>query len=397
MYSRRHFLRQSALVSLSPFIPAFLPRSLRAAEPGADQRILVMIQLDGGNDGLNTVIPFADEKYADLRKELFIPEKDVLKLDDHVGLHPGMKPVADLVDDGCLAVVQGVGYPNPNRSHFRSMAIWQHARLEESQHDSVGWLGRAADAFHHGGASGPDAIYVGDEAIPVAIRGRRSQAVSLEDETDLQLLAPVDAAGRQTPLTDDLSSFVTRTVDRSFDAAQRFRETEAKAAADSGSYPSSELARKLQLIARLIKLGGGARVYYVSQPGYDTHSAQLNTHSRLLSEFSRGLKAFHDDLRTSGLDDRVATLAFSEFGRRAKENGSAGTDHGAAGPVFLAGRAIRGGLIGSCPSLSDLDNGDLRMATDFRQVYASVLEDWLQTPARDALHGQFEKPELFQS
>lgn len=397
MHSRRQFLCRSALISLSPWIPAFLPRSLRAAEPGADQRNLVVIQLDGGNDGLNTVVPFADEKYAELRRELFIPEQEVLKLDDAVGLHPGMKAAADLFGDGRLAVLQGVGYPNPDRSHFRSMAIWQHARREEAQHDSIGWLGRAADGFRPGGAAGADAVYVGEEAIPVAIRGRRSEAVSLQDESDLALLAPVDTDGPRTALAADLSSFVTRTLDRSFDAARRFSESNGQAGAADAEYPSTNLARKLQLISRLIKLGGGARVYYVSQPGYDTHSAQINRHRQLLSEFSRGLKAFLDDLRSSALEDRVVTMAFSEFGRRAQENGSAGTDHGAAGPVFVAGSSVQGGIVGRSPPLDDLDNGDLRMGIDFRQVYATLLEDWLQVPARDVLGGDFRRLPLVKS
>ncbi|MCA9052930.1 MAG: DUF1501 domain-containing protein, partial [Planctomycetaceae bacterium] len=361
MSTRRQFLQQSAFVSLAPWVPAFLPRSLAAAEPGRDERILVVIQLDGGNDGLNTVVPFAHELYAKCRQELRLPEKDLHQLTDSLALNPGMRAAADLFEEGRLTIVQGVGYPNPNRSHFESMSIWHHARLEESQHDSIGWLGRATDPNVVTVREHPDSIYIGSDAAPVALRGRRSEAISLANEADLQLLTSVATSHRGTsePPTD-LTSFVQRSLDGSFEAAQRFAANTG-ADTNSSAYPSSELARKLKLVSRLIKLDGGTRVYYVSQPGYDTHSAQLNTHRRLLNEFSRALKAFHDDLRAAGLDQQVVSLAFSEFGRRVQENGSAGTDHGAAGPVFLAGSSIRGGIVGEHPSLEELDKGDLSM------------------------------------
>ncbi len=395
MLTRRQILQRSALVTLSPWIPVILPRSLHAAEVKQDDRILVVIQLDGGNDGLNTVIPFADENYAKFRSELRIPENDVLKLNDTLGLHPAMKPAAELFQEGRLAIVQGVGYPNPNRSHFRSMAIWQHARLEENQHDSIGWLGRAADTVRSTDSSAPDSIYVGDDSIPVALRGRRANAVSLASETDLQLTSPFGPRNIDVG-PSDLTSFVTRTLDRSYDAARRFGESEAVTDGET-SYPNSSLARKLRLAARLIKLDGGTKVYYVSQSGYDTHSTQANRHRQLLGEFSGALSAFLEDLRDSRLEERVVVMAFSEFGRRVQENGSAGTDHGAAGPVFLAGRGIHGGIIGDHPSLTDLDAGDLKTSIDFRQIYATLLDQWLNIPSEDVLGDSFDRLELVKS
>src|SRR5882724_10473237 len=187
MTTRRQFLQQSALVSLAPLVPAFLSQSLTAADAKPDDRVLVVIQLDGGNDGLNTVIPFADENYARFRRELRIKTDEVLKLDDAVGLHPSMKAAADLVQDGRLAIVQGVGYPNPNRSHFESMAIWHHARLATGDHDGNGWLGRAAESMQPRNTSTPDSIYIGADAVPVALRGRRASPVSLQNEADLKL------------------------------------------------------------------------------------------------------------------------------------------------------------------------------------------------------------------
>jgi len=382
MQTRRRFLEQSALLSLTPWIPNFISQSLGATRPAIDDRILVVIQLDGGNDGLNTVIPFADAKYAEVRKELRIPEKGIHKLNGEIGLHPSMKGMFELFKEGRLSIVQGVGFPNPNRSHFESMAIWQHAHLEMAQHDSIGWLGRTADTWYPKSASGPDAVFVGNESIPVAIRGRRSEAISLFDESDLLLDTDTVQQAMQEKASDEITSYIQRNLTSSFESARRFAESKNILFSGSIQYPVSELAKKLQLVSRMIKIGGGARVYYVNQPGYDTHSSQLMAHQQLLREFSQGLKAFLDDLKVTNLDQQVAVMAFSEFGRRVQENGSAGTDHGIAGPMFLAGGALRSGIVGAHPSLTDLDEGDLKFSIDFRQVYSTVLTKWLGVNSR---------------
>jgi len=394
MTTRRQFLQQSALVSLAPLVPAFLSQSLTAADAKPDDRVLVVIQLDGGNDGLNTVVPFADENYARFRRDLRIKSEEVLKLDAAVGLHPAMKSAADLFQDGRLAIVQGVGYPNPNRSHFESMAIWHHARLATGDHDGNGWLGRAAELSQPRKTSAPDSIYIGADAVPVALRGRRASPVSLQNEADLKLAVADIAAIREQAESPDLAAFVQRSVAQSFDAARQFRESTEAKHSTSDDYPSTKLAEKLQLVSKLLKLGGGTRIYYVSQSGYDTHAAQTFQHAQLLREFAGGLKAFLNDLKAAKLDERVVVLAFSEFGRRVEENGSAGTDHGAAGPVFLAGPSVRSGLIGQHPSLTDLDQGDLKMAIDFRQVYATLLEQWLGVDAPQLLKGEFPQLNL---
>jgi uncharacterized protein (DUF1501 family) len=389
MTTRRQFLQQSALVSLAPLVPAFVARSASAANLSSDDRVLVVIQLDGGNDGLNTVIPFADENYARFRRELRVKTEDVLKLDTAIGFHPAMKAAADLLQDGRLAIIQGVGYPNPNRSHFESMAIWHHARLVTGDHDGNGWLGRTADLLQPRKTSTADSCYIGTEAIPVALRGRRANPVSLQNEADLKLTAAEEVAGPEPTDSSDIAAFVQRSVAQSFDAARQFRESTEVRATSGDGYPGTKLAEKLQLVAKLLRFGGGTRIYYVSQPGYDTHAAQGYQHAQLLREFAGGLKAFLNDLKAAQLEQRVIVLAFSEFGRRVEENGSAGTDHGAAGPVFLAGSGIRGGVIGKHPSLIDLDQGDLKMEIDFRQVYATLLERWLGVNSKQALGNDF--------
>jgi uncharacterized protein (DUF1501 family) len=391
MTTRRQFLQQSAIVSLAPLIPTFLARAADATAAKADDRVLVVLQLDGGNDGLNTVVPFADPLYEKHRRELRLDAKSLVKLNDSVALHPQLKPAAALWEKGQLAIVQGVGYPNRNRSHFESMAIWHHARVPTAEHDGIGWLGRAGDQLPRP-ASGAAAAFVGEETLPVALRGRRSASLALQDESDLKLTGP--ATDVQASQASDVAAFVHRSVAESFYAARRFADSEAGAGA-TAKYPDSKLGGKLRLVSRLLKLGGGTRVYYVTQTGYDTHAAQAFTHLRLLDELADALVAFLADLEACGIADRVAVLAFSEFGRRVEENASAGTDHGAAGPVFLAGRPVRGGLVGDHPSLANLDDGDLKPAIDFRRVYATVLDQWLGVPPRTCLVSDHQQLPLF--
>jgi uncharacterized protein (DUF1501 family) len=408
MLSRREFIERTSLVSLSPVVPLALSRFAHAAAAGPDSKVLVVIQLDGGNDGINTVVPFADDAYGRNRSLLRLEASRLHKLNDHVGLHPQMRGAKELFDDGRLTIVQGVGYPNPNRSHFESMRIWQTARFDPAEHQSYGWLGRALDPPFNGpgkfNVQQPAAIYAGPEDVPVALWGRRSEAVSLVSLDDLSLpfaagqMLPGSASDADTTSTPDrLDMFVTRQLASAYSSAEEFqRQLSVGAKTPATQYPSTQLAANMQLISQLIKSGSQARVFYTTQSGYDTHAAQLYTHSRLLGEFSAALKAFLDDLRSASLEDRVIVLAFSEFGRRVKENDSQGTDHGAAGPVFVAGRKSVGGLVGKTPSLTELVDGDLQMNVDMREVYAAILEDWLGVDAPGVLGGSFVKTKIIQ-
>ncbi len=395
MPSRRDFLctglRSLPVISLAPTVPGFLARTARAAAAEKDGRVMVVIQLDGGNDGINTVVPFRDEGYAKHRRQLRLPADRILKVSDGVGLHPAMTGASKLLEGGRLAIVQGVGYPNPDRSHFASMAIWHTARRDPLEHGGLGWLGRGLD-IESAGTDRAAAIHIGSGSPPVALRGRRSATTSIERLDDLTLGPEVskqmfskDAGGE----ADDLSGFIRRSTLDAYATADRM--SALSRSEDSGSrYPETSLGKKLALVAQLMKGGFAARVFYAAQSGYDTHSAQAPVHHSLLSELSGALLAFLDDLARARLAERVIVLCFSEFGRRVAENGSGGTDHGTAAPVFLAGPGVQSGLVGSTPSLCDLEDGDVKMSIDFRCVYASVLEGWLGLPAEAALGGAFK-------
>jgi uncharacterized protein (DUF1501 family) len=397
MLSRRDFLKTSTLFALAPTVPGFLAQTARAAKVERDGRVLVVIQLDGGNDGINTVVPFTDEGYAKHRRVLRLAKDRLVKVNDQLGLHPSLTDAGKLLDAGQLTIVQGVSYPNPNRSHFRSMAIWHSARLDPEEHGGLGWLGRGLDEDSKA-ASTSSSLLIGSGPPPVAIRGRRSVASVMEKPEDFFLSAGADprkALARTAP-AGDLTAFVQRSMLDAYATADRLAEV-VKADDTLTRYAGSGLGSRLAMIARLLKVGFGTRIYYTLQPGYDTHSAQLQTHGQLLFELARALKAFLDDLAAAKLADRVAVLMFSEFGRTVDENGSAGTDHGTSGPVFLAGQRVRAGLVGTTPSLLDLDpkHGDLKGGIDFRQIYATVLQDWLDLPSKQALGGDFGPLPLF--
>ncbi len=399
MLSRRDFLKSSSLISLAPVVPGFLARTARAAKTEREGRVLVVIQLDGGNDGINTVVPFSDEGYAKYRNSLRLPKERLLKAGGAVGLHTSLREFGKLLEKGQLAIVQGVGYPNPSRSHFQSMATWHSARLDPKAHGGPGWLGGALDAVPRPRDGTPDSVLAGLGGPPPALRGTRSVTSALAHLDDLVLDG--EAGPKKTlPMStegDDLKAFVRRALLDGYTTAERLKE--AARVKNTASYPGSGLGQSLHLVSRLLKAGFGTRVYYAVQAGYDTHYAQLPVHAHLLEELSGALKAFLDDMAASKLSERVVVLLFSEFGRTVKENGSAGTDHGTSAPVFLAGAPVKAGLVGAAPRLLDLDpkHGDLRTRFDFRQVYVTILEDWLGLPAKTSLGGTFERLPLFRT
>jgi uncharacterized protein (DUF1501 family) len=401
MVNRRQFLARtlqgSSLVALGPVVPGFVARTARAAEPGKDN-ILVVVELTGGNDGLGTVIPYADDLYHKARPTLRQTRNTVLRLDDHVGLHPGLRGLRPLWEKGHLAVVQGVGYPNPDRSHFEAMDIWQSA--DPDRRATTGWLGRAV-AGSKNLSGGVPILHLGPQRLPLALAGAPGGAVSVGDQTGFRLDVGRDdrqqarrrlvgdlSAPAGEHEADDLASFVQRRQVQTLTAVEHLRELIATPGAGLG--PGAGLAAKLRLIAGLIARGFGTRIFYVSLDGFDTHADQGPAHARLLAELGDAVGEFFQALKETRHDGRVRLMTFSEFGRRVDENDSRGTDHGAASCLFVAGPSVKGGVVGKHPSLADLGAGDLKFHTDFRRVYATQLDDWLRCDSAAVLGAKWE-------
>ncbi len=378
---------------MSPLIPGFIGKTAFGTEPDNEKPILVVVEMNGGNDGLNTVVPFRQNKYQHLRRRVRVDKNQVLKLNEEVGLNPAMVGFKQLYDDGSLAIINSVGYPNPNRSHFESMAIWHSANTQGERDDGNGWLGQYLDSSLPNERIDLDGWYVGAGTVPPALVNRKSQIASVERLQDLQFKS-LDTAKRASQLNQnltqsDVGSFVSRCMTSSFASAEQLDSIMNSKSTDV-RFPATALGNKLSIVARLIRSGAESRAYYTIQAGYDTHASQLGTHTNLLTELSTSIKAFVDDLKQAKLDQRVVVLAFSEFGRRVEENMSQGTDHGTAGPVFVTGTHVKGGLYGEIPNLSDLEQGDLKVKLDFRQVYGTLLDRWLKIPSEQVIERKFE-------
>jgi uncharacterized protein (DUF1501 family) len=409
--TRREFLRlglgSSTLLACGASVPTFLAHSasLLAAEQGnaAKENILVVVQLDGGNDGLNTVIPFKDPDYQKHRPRLQQPQQQLHKLDDRMALHSALAGLAKLHQERQLAVVQSVGYPNPNRSHFESMAIWHTARTKPEA-TSPGWLARRLDQQAAHGGDAP-ALHISGALLPQALYGSQRQVPSLLtlEQFRRRLGVPADAGrqeqraaldqitSQQSGQPGSLLQFVERSTVLTYASSARLEGVLKEQASASGYPEFYGLARRLKLVAQLIKAGLGTSLYYTELGGFDTHANQQFQHAQLLRELADSVKAFVEDLDKAGQAKRVLVLVFSEFGRRLTENASGGTDHGTAAPVLVLGPAVHGGLHGPYPNLQDLDGGgDPKHAIDFRQVYATLLDGWLGCPSAKVLGGDFK-------
>lgn len=417
-YTRRQFLQGSlATLATTASVPAFLAsanRVLAEADalnpniPGlASERVLVVIQLSGGNDGLNTVIPYANSTYYEKRKRIAVPDKDILKLDgisrhaSGLGLHPALQPLHDLIGNKQAAIINGVGYPNPNRSHFVSMDIWH--RGDALTQRGYGWLGKAFDherELKTKADHSMDVISIGGMA-PLATEGRRAKPIAFERQDAFRWIPgtradvldkpyeKINSAGNAAANPQNPADFLRRTAVDAQIASDRVRKAASRK--PETSFPGHQLARQLQLVANMIAAELPTRVYYVAMGGFDTHAGQSGRHNYLLKQFAESVAAFQAELNATGQADRVVTFAFSEFGRRVSENASGGTDHGAAGPSFVIGNPIRSGVMGDYPSLTDLERGDLKYTVDFRHLYAGLLGPWLQLDIEASL-GEAYKP-----
>jgi uncharacterized protein (DUF1501 family) len=449
--NRRQFLERtlkgSSLIAFGPLVPSFVAGAAQVAQSGKD-RILVVLEMTGGNDGLNTVIPYADDNYHKARPTLRYTKDQIIRVDDHIGLNPSLGQFQQLLGNGQLAIVQGVGYPNPNRSHFESMDVWQSA--DPRRKIANGWLGRSMGAVKvkEGEIVG---IHVSTDQLPLAMQGSATGTPTIDparpyelilDGTsynlqDLQLRgvavppAPAvaekkddepdpkvkeaadkhraermkliqDLTGHGVDPKNDLLRFVQRSALQTYTAVDRLRKLMAESAPAPGEVDipvrrfgnvnNNELTSRLGLVSRIIRAGFGTRIFYVSIDGFDTHSNQRRDHEQLLAQVGNAIPNFFNQLQASGDAERVLLMTFSEFGRRVQENGSKGTDHGAASCLFVAGPKVKGGPVGKHPSLArgDLDAGDLKHQIDFRQVYATLLDRWLECDSKAVLGDKFE-------
>jgi uncharacterized protein (DUF1501 family) len=445
MLTRRRFLEQSlkgsSLIALNSMVPGFLASAARAASPGKDT-ILVVLEMTGGNDGLNTVVPYSDDLYYKARPTLGLNKNQLVRVNEHLGLNPGMQNFRQLLDKGQLAIVQGVGYPNPSRSHFDSMDIWQSA--DPKGVIGTGWLGRTASTIKVAEGQIPG-IQVSTDKLPLALQGSARAVTSInpkkpydlnlggrpEKFQDQGIAAPIAVAtappegpkpggppkeksaeekhrdarrqlvqelAQASPASDrSMLQFVQRSALQTYTTIDRLREITRPTGQDQYSFyygevgqRFGELSRDLNLVARMIQSGFGTRIYYVSINGFDTHYDQKQQHQQLLTEIANAVSGFFNQLQGAGNGERVLLMTFSEFGRRVDENGSKGTDHGAASCLFVGGPGVKGGVVGQHPSLKDLGDGDLKFNTDFRRVYATLLDGWLGCKSVEVLGDKFE-------
>lgn len=373
-----------------------LAQSPLAGLPGSQGRCLVVINLAGGNDGLNCIVPHGDAQYYRLRPTLAISQSEVLAIDSHVGLNPKMTAFKSMYDKGQIAIVQGVGYPDPNYSHFRSTEIWQTAAPDRYEH--TGWLGRYFDEsglpstnLFNGVAISqtvPEVLASNKTDIP-AVPSQAGYHLAFDRSPALSKAFGNGAADRLLPFKSPYLAHVMEIEDHAQRGSQELPKLIAGYKTDA-SYPGTPLGRSLALAAQIVGSNLGTRVIYVEHASFDTHANQRAVQDRMLMQFSDAVSAFYQDLAAHGNDKRVLTMTFSEFGRRIEENASHGTDHGQASPLFLMGGGVKGGLYGDTPDLVNLDNGNLRWSTDFRNVYATVLERWLGRPSAPVLGGTFK-------
>jgi len=377
------------------FGAALAQPALRTDLAGSDERVLVVVNLQGGNDGLNTIVPHGLPAYYKFRPTLAIAPNDVLRIDDTIGFNPQLAGLKAMYDKGQVAIVQGAGYPEPDHSHFRSTEIWQTA--EPQRYVGTGWVGRLLDEAGLPETNLFNAVSL-SPVLPELMIGRRVDVPSIGALRGYGLASDGNASERaaftslvqsdRVPFASPYLSTVAAIEDHAQRGSQELpRLVDGYTA--SATYPATPLGRSLALAAQIIGSRLGTRAIYVQHGSFDTHAAQRPTQDRLLHELADALKAFYDDLAAHGNDGRVLTMTFSEFGRRVAENGSRGTDHGEAAPMFLVGGGVKGGVYGEHPSLDRLDNGDASFTVDFRSVYATVIERWFARPSAGVLAGSF--------
>ncbi len=397
MITRRDFLQKSALTTAGSLL---IPNFLKAYElngmglPANSQKIVVVVQLSGGNDGLNTIVPFQNDIYYRERPTIAIRPDKVLKLTDELGLNPALEPLRALYDDGQMTLINNVGYPNPDRSHFRSMDIW-HTASDSNQYLNTGWVGRYLDAQCAGKPANrkgvPYRALEVDDTLSLSMKGSEINGLAVLDPKKLFNQTRGELVKGLSSETPDQTgagahgnvAYLYKTLAETVSSAE-YVYGKAKNISSTKTYPASELGSRLKTVSELIQSGVETSVYYVSIGGFDTHINQPGQQERLLKQYAEAVRAFMDDIKAVGRTQDVLLMTFSEFGRRVKQNGSNGTDHGTASNVMLFGGngatpATSSRVINAAPNLTDLDEGDLKYTVDFRSIYATLLRDWLKT------------------
>lgn len=373
-------------------VPQFLKAFEHTPAPALNTgKKLIIIQLSGGNDGLNTVIPYRNDIYYKERPKIGIAAADALRLDDETGINPWLKNMKALYDAGDLAVLNGVGYPHPDRSHFRSMDIWQSASAS-SEIVTSGWIGRYLDACGDGQRA--RALEV-DDTLSLALKGEERSAIAVRDINQFHRAAANDyvkmLATHQEEHDAHLAGYLYRTLANTTSAAD-YIFAQSKLYTTRQTYPDTQIGKRLKTIGQLINARTETSVYYVSHGSFDTHVNQADRQNKLLGQLDDALAALVADLKDQGTFNDVLVMTFSEFGRRLAQNASNGTDHGTASCMFLIGGGLKKrGMLSSIPSLEDLDEGDLKYTTDFRNLYATILDNWLNADAHKILGRRFDK------
>lgn len=390
---RKEFIQIGSLATASLLVPKFLKafESKSMVMPG--NKVVVILQLSGGNDGLNTVIPYRNDLYYKARPKLGISKDKVLALTDEVGLNPALKGLKELYDDGSLSILNNVGYPNPDRSHFRSMDIW-HTASDSNQYWTNGWMGRYLDSQCNGCDKPTQAIEI-DDVLSLALKGEHIKGIAVKDPKRLYGTANekffrdimknhVDEAGEQP------ADYLYKTMAETLSSADYIFK-QSRMHPTNAVYPTTNLGNSLKTIASLIYSEINTKVYYVSLGSFDTHTGQEDRQGRLFTEMNDAVKAFVKDLKEQHRFDDVLLFTFSEFGRRVEQNASNGTDHGTANNMFMiSGGLKQKGILNPMPDLSDLNEGDLKYNVDFKNVYATILNKWLKADDKSILMKQYE-------
>ncbi len=391
IFKRREFLQVGSLATASIMLPKFLKAFEKKNTVPPGNKVVVIIQFSGGNDGLNTVIPVSNDIYYRERPRIAVTKDKTLRLNDDAGLNPALIAFKELYDDGSLGILNGVGYPNPDRSHFRSMDIWQTAS-DSKDYLSHGWLGRYLDAQCKG-CDKPTQVLEIDDMLSLALKGTERSGIAFKDPRRLysssneSFFREMNAAHQPAEETAD---YLYKTMSETLSSADYiFKQSSVHASTEM--YPATEMGRNLKTISSLIQSDINTKVYYISLGSFDTHVNQEAQQKRLFTELNDAIKVFTSDLKKNNRFQDVLIMTFSEFGRRVSQNASNGTDHGTANNMFFIGGGLKQhGILNAMPNLEDLTDGDLRHTIDFKNVYATVLNKWLGADDKVILGKQFE-------